>query len=76
MSRGKNKDNQGVQRNVTISKKKKKSEDKVNQNRCNMSSDIGIIRYKWLCIKSQCQKTEGTWNHKKWYNRFEPKEKF
>lgn len=60
MSRGKNKDNQGMQRNVTISKKKKKSEDKVNQNRCNMSSDIGIIRYKRLCIKSQCQKTEGT----------------
>lgn len=44
MSREKNKDNQCMQRNVTISKKK--SEDKVNQNRCNMSLDIGIIRYK------------------------------
>lgn len=34
-----------MQRNGTISKKKK-SEDKVDQNRCNMSSDIGIITYK------------------------------
>ena len=63
-----------MQKNVTISKKKK-SEDKVDQNRCNMSSDIGIITYKWLCIKSQHKKLRETETIKKWYNRFELKEK-